>query len=474
MEIINILNSPWAIVERYLDEIQQVYSTHFRGDKIDLSAFASPERDKEKNSEFYQNIGGVAVIDISGPLVKRLSIFEFFFGGTSFSFIQNAVKTALADDLVKNVLLKIDSPGGTVNGTMETAELIYESRGVKPIIAFTDGIMASAAYWIGSAANKVYISGDTTDVGSIGVIMKHADYSKWDAAAGVKYTIIKAGKYKDVGTETRPLSDEDEAILQSEVDYLYTVFVNDIAKHRGQSVKYVLNNMADAKMFIGKQALEPALVDGVISFDNLINILADGDSAESIILVHSNNFLNDKGALIMDLTVDKIKTEHLEIYQSIFDLGVASVNIEKIKTDATAAGAVAEMNRIKGIEAASLPGHEALIEALKFDGHTTGAEAALQIVGAERVMIEGKKRQIEKDAIEAIAQPPAPGIEIGAKENPDFRSMTDSQIMAKCKEIFDADAKIQKEFGSVETYYYAELALARDQVRSIGGSKTKR
>lgn len=276
MKLLDIMTSPWMIAPEKLAEIRAIYQAHIRGEKIDIKAIEAQLAiaiGEQQNKDLYQYDiqNGVAIIPVKGVVSKRSSLFSFFFARALTTDIAIMFKAALTDDEVESILLDIDSPGGTVDGTQELAELIYSSRGQKPIIAYTDGMMASAAYYIGAAADKIYISGDMPDIGSIGVAMVHLDYSKSDEQYGYKETDIYAGKYKRITSGNKPLSEEGKAYLQDQVDYVYSIFVNDVAKYRGRSVEDVLENMADGRIFIGRQALDAGLVDGVETFDQLLN-----------------------------------------------------------------------------------------------------------------------------------------------------------------------------------------------------------
>jgi len=274
MKLLDIMTAPWMIAPERLAEIRAIYQAHMRGDKIDIKAIESQlviaiGEKQERGQYDIQN--GVAIIPLKGIVSKGSSFFSFFFSRALTTDVALMIKDALANGDVESILLDIDSPGGTVAGTQELAELIYASRGEKPIIAYSDGMIASAAYYIGAAADKIYISGDMPEIGSIGVVMTHFDYSKSDEMYGYKETDIFAGKYKRIATGNRPLSKEGKAYLQDQVDYVYSIFVNDVAKYRGVSIDEVLENMADGKIFIGRQALDAGLVDGVSTFDQLIN-----------------------------------------------------------------------------------------------------------------------------------------------------------------------------------------------------------
>jgi len=277
MRVIDVLNSPWAIIPDKLQEIQAIYATHLRGDKIDIKALeiklGQPLQKKEQG---YETIDGVAVIAVDGVISKRMNLFSQISGGASTELIGRDIRQALADPEAHSLLLQVDSPGGTVDGTQELAQMVYGARGAKPIVTYVDGMMASAAYWIGSAADAAYIGADTAQVGSIGVVASHTDYSRREEMLGMKTTEIYAGKFKRIASLYKPLSEDGKQYIQDMVDYLYSVFVADVAKQRGTDTETVLTNMADGRVFTGRQAVEAGLVDGVATMDQLIAQLNQG------------------------------------------------------------------------------------------------------------------------------------------------------------------------------------------------------
>jgi len=277
MRILDVLNSPWAIVPAKLSEITEIYATHLRGEKIDVKALEAKLGQPLANEQRdYEIIDGVAVIGVEGVLAKRMNLFSQISGGASTELIGRDLRAALADSRVHAILLNVDSPGGAVDGTQTLADAVYNARGVKPVVAFADGMMASAAYWIGSAAQEIYISGDTVMSGSIGVAMQHVDYSRYEEKVGIKTTDIYAGKYKRIASSSAPLSEEGRATLQTMVDQLYTVFVDNVARNRGTDTETVLKDMADGRLFVGRAAIDAGLVDGVSTFDALIADLVTG------------------------------------------------------------------------------------------------------------------------------------------------------------------------------------------------------
>lgn len=282
MKILDILNNPWAITPEMYQEIREIYFTHLRGEKIDIKGVEEKMgKPLQKQDQGYDVMNGVAIIPIDGPIAKRMNLLTQVSGGVSTQLLERDFITALKDNSINSIILNIDSPGGTIDGVQELSTLIHQNRGKKPMLAYSDGMMASAAYWIGSAADKIYISGDTTRVGSIGVVMSHTDISKQEEKMGIKTTEIYSGKYKRIASEYEPLSKEGKEYLQDITDYLYSVFVNDVARNRGVSEEDALK-MADGKLFIGKQAIRTGLVDGISTLAGLIDRYGPANSPQTI------------------------------------------------------------------------------------------------------------------------------------------------------------------------------------------------
>jgi len=277
MKVPDVLSSPWAIMPEKLVEIQEIYITHLKGEKIDIAGIeAKLGRQLDNKQKNYDIENGVGIIYVDGVIGKRMNAFSRISGGVSSQLLAMDLRDAVANPAVSSILLYIDSPGGAVDGTQELANEIYRARGQKPIIAYTDGLIASAAYWIGSAADKIYISGDTVQVGSIGVVAQHVDVSKAEERWGYKTTEITAGRYKRIASQYEPLTESGRRSIQDSVDHIYTVFVNDVARNRKLSAEPVKDGKdeyipwADGRLFMGLQAQEMGLVDGVSTLDKLI------------------------------------------------------------------------------------------------------------------------------------------------------------------------------------------------------------
>lgn len=257
----------WALLPAKQQEIDAVIVRLLAGQKIDYEARVET---KIVSSDPYYQKDAVAVISASGTLMPRGNLFAEWSGGMSTQLLKSTIAKALDDPAAKGIVIDFDSPGGTVQGTKDLADFIFENRERKPIIAYTDGLMCSAAYWIASAADSI-VASSTSQVGSIGVVSTHYDMSKADEQRGVVRTEIYAGKYKRIAADTGPLTQEGREYLQERVDRYYSIFVGDVARNRGVEEKEALA-MADGKLFIGLDALPAGLVDHIGNLDKAIEL----------------------------------------------------------------------------------------------------------------------------------------------------------------------------------------------------------
>lgn len=400
MRLTDIVTAPWAIIPEKLIEIRGIYETHLRGEKIDLKSIeAALGRPLDNRPQGYEVVDGVAVIPVDGVIAKRMNLFTQISGGVSTDLLAQDLKAALEDPEVKAIVLDIDSPGGTVDGTVDIARLIYESRGIKPIVAFTDGMMASAAYWIGSAADKVYIGNDATSVGSIGVVATHQDVSKAQEMAGVKTTEVYAGRYKRVASQYEPLTDEGRATIQERVDYIYSVFVNAVTAHRGVSEREALA-MADGRIFTGTQAVEAGLVDGVSTLDAVIATINNERKEKAMAKEEVKEAVEAPV-----ITAEHIAESHKDVFDAIKALGYG----EDKKTGAEE-GAKAERTRIQGVFSLYRPGREKVVSERMFDGHSTKEGASVAILEAEDARRDALRKDHAEDGSAVKVDQAEPGM----------------------------------------------------------------
>ncbi|HMH17191.1 MAG TPA: S49 family peptidase [Burkholderiales bacterium] len=392
---------------------------------------------------------GVAILSIEGVLAKKMNLFSAISGGTSTQLLQRDFALALQDPNVHSILLQVDSPGGEVTGTQEFCDQIFAARGQKPIVAVCDGVMASAAYWLGSAADETYISSLTAQVGSIGVVATHMDSSQAEEKRGIKVTEVSAGKYKRVASEHAPLTTEGRADLQDKVDQIYTVFVDDVARNRGVSSEKVLSEMADGRVFIGKQAIDAGLVDGRRTTAQALQQL----KANRQQLLYPNRSA-------AALTPGGTKMETVKE-----NAALTPADVEAMRKLSFEEGATAERARIQAVEAQSMVGHEDLIAKLKFDGKTTGPEAAVQILAAEKKLLAGKAIDLRTDAPKAAPNAPAEGTSPVTQKVTVGMAAEDVEVIAK--EQWKADPKLKSQYSGEAAFIAYSKAVAAGRVRIL-------
>lgn len=464
-KLLDIINAAWAIQPDKLHEIRAIYETHMKGEKINLDVVrAQTGLPLQNKPQGYDVIDGVAVIPMNGVIAKRMNMFAEISGGASSELIGRDVRAALADSSVHSIILHIDSPGGTVDGTQSLADIIMAASTQKTVVAFADGLMASAAYWIGSAASAIYIDGPTTQVGAIGVVASHTDISQAQANNGLKTTEISSGKYKRIASSYAPLSEEGRQSIQDMTDYLYSIFVNAVAMNRGVTVDIVLQNMADGKVFVGQQAIDAGLADGITTLDALIASLAAGSNLLTMPAGAAGSVKTRAGVAQTRPSIDKGTNMITKDFIAANHPGIADAfraeGHSQGRSEGANDGSQRERERILALDALPSRGHEALVATLKADGRTSAAEGALQILSAEQAKGGKMLAALIKDAPAAV--PAATDL---AESNP---AANDLPIDERCKATWDKDAKIRAEFGNLEGYLAYEKAISGGHVRVLG------
>lgn len=431
MTLLDFITGAWAIEPDKLREIQAIYATHLRGEKIDVAAIeARLGRPLVSEQQAYTvEPGGVAVLRLSGVIAPKANLFMQVSGGISTQMATKQLESAAVDARVRSIVLAMDTPGGNVIGTPEMAAAVQELATVKPIVTHSDGALASAGYWIGSAANAIYISGPTVQVGSIGVVVDRT----FNPNSTQREESIVAGRYKRLVKSNEPLSDEARAVVQADVDYVYSLFVDAVAQYRGTTAQQVLDRMAEGRVFRGQQAIDAGLVDGVSTLDALVESMATDPApyAQRRKAVFAVAALPSPsaGAAPKDTTPPREKDPVMPeadnktpITRASFEQDHAPL-FSQLRGEFAALGATQERERIQAVLAvgANLPGHEKLLNTLAFDGKTTAPEASMAVLKAE-----GEQRQA---AIQSH-QSDAPAAAKGSAAPSDKGAMTKDQQVA--------------------------------------------
>ncbi|MCI1277595.1 MAG: signal peptide peptidase SppA [Nitrospira sp.] len=177
--------------------------------------------------------------------------------------------------LVKAIVLRIDSPGGGVVPSQEIHDAVkrVKNKSNKAVIASMGTVAASGGYYIAAATDRI-IANPGTLTGSIGVIMEMANFEGLMKKVGVEGVVIKSGRFKDVGSPLRKMSDEERKLLQSVMDDVHHQFIQAVAEGRSLEVSDV-EPLADGRIYTGRQAKEVRLVDELGDLDDAIHIAAD-------------------------------------------------------------------------------------------------------------------------------------------------------------------------------------------------------
>lgn len=198
-----------------------------------------------------------AVVELVGELHKEYML-----------AVRAAVNDLAANTQVSEIVLLIDSPGGSVSGTADLAAAVARAALSKRVTCFIEDMGASGAYWIASGATKIFTN-STGLVGSIGVYNLVADDSRFWTATGVDWILVTTGKVKGAIVPGVKITDDAIAALQQRVDAINAIFIAAIAKGRGISVERV-RDLADGSVLVGHAALAAGLVDGITTFESLM------------------------------------------------------------------------------------------------------------------------------------------------------------------------------------------------------------
>ena len=278
--IAEFLSHPWALEPGYLAAFAGMLRRWQGGDEASADVRTAVAGDAAIMAARKQEIAAaprvgqasnIAVLPLYGVLTHRGNMASQLSGSgaTSLQQFTQALRAALRDPEIDGVLVDIDSPGGSVYGLDELASEILASRGSKPIVGLANSLAASGGYWIGSACSELYVM-PGGEVGSIGVFAGHDDLSEAMKKAGVKKTLISAGKFKVEGNPYGPLSAEAQAHMQQRVDEYYDAFTKTVARGREVPVARVLRDFGQGRVLGANQAVTAGMVDGVATFDQVV------------------------------------------------------------------------------------------------------------------------------------------------------------------------------------------------------------
>jgi signal peptide peptidase SppA len=272
------LETPWAILPSKLAMLEEIVARHVRGEELkadEVQTLIHGAR-RPQDGRAQNNQGGktrsVAILPLFGTIFPRANLMTSLSGATSSEEFGAQFSALVNDPDISAIILSVDSPGGQVSGVEELSKKIFDARGKKPIVAVVNHTMASAAYWIGTAADQVIVS-PTAEVGSIGVFAVHKDYSAALEKEGIKVSLISRGKYKVEANPYEPLTEEARASIDASVDEYYNLFIDAISRNRAVSLETVKNTFGEGRMVSANRAVTLGMADKVATLEETINEL---------------------------------------------------------------------------------------------------------------------------------------------------------------------------------------------------------
>ncbi len=202
----------------------------------------------------------IAVVDIKGVITRSRNIVE-------------QIDSYMEDDDVKAIILRINSPGGSVGPSQEIYREVLKAREKKKVVASIGSVGASGGYYVACASDLI-VANPGTITGSIGVVMEFSNVEELLKKIGLRSYVIKSGKHKDIGSPLREMTPKEKSILQGVIDSVHSQFVRAVAEGRNIEESKV-REIADGRIFSGEQANELGLVDRLGGLQDAIEIAAE-------------------------------------------------------------------------------------------------------------------------------------------------------------------------------------------------------
>ncbi len=215
----------------------------------------------------------VGIVTIEGMIVGSAPAGPFASNASADDIVER-LDMAREDDSIKAVVLRMNSPGGSAAASQEIADAVMRLReSGKIVVVSMSDVAASGAYWIACRADTI-VANPATITGSIGVILETVQVQELYGKLGISNEVFKSGPHKDMGSPTRPVTEQERAIFQGMVDDIYHQFVDVVAQGRDLSRERVLQ-LADGRIYTGRQAEGLGLVDELGGLRDAVRIAAD-------------------------------------------------------------------------------------------------------------------------------------------------------------------------------------------------------
>jgi signal peptide peptidase SppA len=443
-----LTTTAWVLEPKTLEIVDQIISARLTGEVRDLEqielALGRPMKN-ERPEKPYEVFDGVAVIQMIGVMGKRFDMFSAISGGVSTQRLQATLEDALTDPEILAVVMQIDSPGGTVDGTAELCDWLMENKGLKPVHAYVDGQGCSGAYWLASCCDRI-TAFRTAQVGSISAVTCHYDRSGADSKAGIKRTFISSGEYKRMANDAEPLNEKGTAYLQGFIDRYHAMFIEAVAEGRGISPEDVQAKFGNGQVHLAAEALAIGMIDGIGTLPETIKAARDAAMEEEP--MNREEFAAKHPELHAELMAEAQTKARAELADQVKTEGDAMIAAEQTrlfglygKLHGVEAGASFAKLAGSGMTVAQLEGLEACGFGMKGGGEQPGKEKGLK----EKIL-----DSLEKNSTELQAG--------GGGAPADFMAAVDAEVeKSRCTRI-EAMKKVARTHPELHEAYKKGLA----------------
>lgn len=478
-----VMQRTWLLEEGTLQNLVSVVQRHDSGQKLSADEVhaiveAREQAKKRPVPAGFQIQGGVGVIPITGVIAKFSSQVNGASSprGTSIEAIRNGLHQALEDESVETIVLDVDSPGGSADGVPEMADEIYEARQKKRIVAITDGMVGSAAYFLASQAHEI-VATKGAEIGSIGTYAVLVESRRAAEQEGFDVHVLRTGKFKGVGVPGAAITDEQKANIQGRVDAINEFFVEAVARGRGVSMERA-RELADGAVHITASAIEKGLADRI---GLPTEVIAQAQKAAS----ERRGYRLDAGPtkpnpeaattpkedtmadpVTETLTADKVAAEHPAIAEHFRAEG---------RKEGVQQGQEQERERISYIRSNAAKGQDAIVDELitsgadklqsleKINANLRATQAAaLERSQSSSTSVADLEDDDDSDDVEVHEDEPSGAKSKGAAsidECPLSKRKNEEQekLRVKSWETWQKTPEAEREARNFETFYFSEL-----------------
>lgn len=267
---------------------------------LDVQAYYNDQTDQgePEPARLLSVQGDVGVISITGSLVPGAPWYAKYTGMTGYGEIRQALVEAANNSEIGGILLDVNSGGGAVAGVTDVADLIkMVDTQIKPVSTFSDGLIASAALWVGASARSLQI-GKVAEAGSIGVLTVLKSMQEYYKQMGISAEVLRSAEFKALGHPLDPITDKARAEIMAQLMHMDTMFNAHMAEARGVTEEMAREKFGKGRVFIGQQAVDTGLVDAVSTFDGVISAIQGAIDSQKQRSQYGANFSNSKGPAV--------------------------------------------------------------------------------------------------------------------------------------------------------------------------------